>query len=319
MRRVLVLGGTAWLGGEIARQALAADTEVVCLARGRSGSTPDGVRFVRADRTEPHAYSQLDGDWDDVVELSFERTMVESALDALAHRARHWTLVSTMSVYLRNDEPGADESAELLQPDDPEDYGKAKVAAERLSVSRLGDRLLSARAGLIVGPGDPSDRFGYWPGRLHRGGRVLAPPIEGRCVQVIDVADLAGWIVDAGRRGMSGVFNAVGDSQDFSEFLALTRAVTGFDGDLVTADDDWLVAHDVNCWAGPRSLPLWLPPSFRGFSQRSNAAFRASGATLRPMRETLERVLADEVARGVERPRRSGLSPEEEAELLASL
>lgn len=319
MRRVLVLGGTAWLGREIARAAIADGDEVVCLARGDSGPVPPGARLVRADRTRPDAYDDLAGDWDEVVEIAYVPGMVAAALDALADRTAHWTLVSTVSVYARDDAPEADEAAALVEPADLTSYPEAKVAAERATAARLGGRLLVARPGLIVGPGDPTDRFGYWPARLHRGGRVLVPAAAGRAVQVVDVADLARWIVDAGRARVTGAVNAVGGSVALDAFLAQVARATGFDGELVPAGDAWLVDHDVRYWAGPRSLPLWLPADATGFARRSSAAFTAAGGRSRPLAETIARVLADEVARGTTRERRSGLDAREEATLLALL
>lgn len=316
MRRVLVLGGTAWLGSEIARTAISDGTDVVCLARGLSGTAPEGVRFLQADRTMPGAYDEVDGEWDEVIELAHEPELVKSALDALAERARHWTLVSTVSVYRRNDEPRADESAELVEPDNLTDYADAKVAAERVTSARLGNKLLVVRPGLIVGPGDPSERFGYWPARLHRGGRVLAPTTAGRFMQVIDIADLATWIVRAGRTGVTGIVNAVGESHALDVFLAEASAIAGFSGEFVTVDDAWLLEHDVHYWAGPRSLPLWLPVSDAAFAQRSNEAYLAAGGSIRPLKETIARVLEDELAHMTKSPRRSGLNPEEEADLL---
>ncbi|MBO0985523.1 NAD-dependent epimerase/dehydratase family protein [Rathayibacter sp. SD072] len=312
---MLVLGGTGWLGRGIAEAAVRRGLEVVCLARGASGAVPEGARLVRADRTEPGAYDALDGDWDAVVELATAPPLVAGALDALAERAAHWTLVSSVSVYERNDEPGADETARLVTPTDPDDYGHTKVLAEQASSARLADRLLTVRPGLLAGPGDPSDRFGYWPARLARGGRVLAPESAGRRVQVVDVTDLAEWIVASAVRGRTGVANAVGPSTPFAEFLAAVRHATGFAGELVEAPDDQLLEHGVRYWAGPRSLPLWLPSSDAAFAQRAGAADLAP----RPLAETIERVLQDELARGVDRPRRSGLALEEEAELLAGL
>ena len=312
MRRLLVLGGTGWLGARVARAAVADGAEVVCLARGESGTVPDGARLVRADRREPGAYDALTGEWDEVVEIAYDPALVAGALDALADRARHWTLVSSVSVYARNDEPGADESAALVEPRDLTQYPDAKVAAEQASAARLGDRLLVARPGLIVGPGDPSDRFGYWPARLHRGGRVAVPTPQGRHVQVIDVDDLADWIVAAGRERITGAVNAVGEPVRLGDLLADIRAVTGADVELVPVDDATLLAHDVRYWAGPRSLPLWLPVADAGFARRDGSAYRAAGGTLRPLRDTVTRVLADEVARGVDRPRRSGLTADEE-------
>ncbi|MBO0919733.1 NAD-dependent epimerase/dehydratase family protein [Cellulomonas sp. zg-ZUI222] len=318
MRRVLVLGGTGWLGAAVVRAALADGAEVVCLARGTSGDVPDGARLVRADRREPGAYDALTGAWDEVVEIAYEPDLVTSALDALADRAAHWTLVSSVSVYARDDEPGADETATVVEPEDLTRYPDAKVAAERATAARLGDRLLLARPGLIVGPGDPSDRFGYWPARLHRGGRVLAPTPEGRFMQVIDVDDLAAWLVAAGRAGLTGPVNAVGTAVPLADLLAEVAAVSGPDAELVPVDDATLLAHDVAYWAGPRSLPLWLPPEAIGFARRDGSAYRAAGGTERPLRDTIARVLADEVRRGVDRPRRAGLTPDEEREVLAA-
>lgn len=316
--RVLVLGGTGWLGRTVVRELLDAGTDVTCSARGTSGAVPDGARLVRADRRAPGALDGLHGDWDDVVELSSDPELVEPALDALADRAAHWTLVSTVSVYARNDEPDADESARLVEPQDPTAYADAKVRAERSSAARLGSRLLIGRPGLIVGPGDPSDRFGYWPARFCRGGRVLAPTPTERFVQVVDVADLAGWIGHAGRIGHTGVVNAVGPAVPMVEFFERTAAVADTESELVAVDDDVLLDHDVHHWAGPRSLPLWLPRSDTAFAQRSGQAFVASGGHVRPLEETLAEVLEDERARGPERPRRSGLTPAEEDAVLRS-
>ncbi len=130
MRRVLVLGGTGWLGREVARAAVAAGAEVVCLARGESGSVPEGARLVRADRRLPGAFDQLTGEWDEVIEFAYDPELVAPALDSVAERASHWTLVSTVSVYAGNDEPGVDESAALVEPRDLTQYPDAKVAAE---------------------------------------------------------------------------------------------------------------------------------------------------------------------------------------------
>ena len=316
MRRVLILGGTGWLGREIARAAIAEGAAVTALARGESGAVPDGARLVRADRLRPGAYAGLAGDWDEIIELAVEPGLVGPALDALAAHAAHWTLVSSVSVYANNDSPLADETAAVVEPVDPARYADAKVAAERLSRARLRDRLLIARPGLIVGPGDPSDRFGYWPARLHRGGRAVTPETEGRFVQAIDVADLAGWIERAGRAHLIGVVNAVGAIHPLEGFLRELSAATRFRGELVSIDDAALLAGGVQYWAGPRSLPLWLPLSDAAFAQRDGAAYLASGGTHRPLRETLARTLEDEIARGLDRPRRAGLTAAEENAVL---
>ncbi|QYH34571.1 NAD-dependent epimerase/dehydratase family protein [Salinibacterium sp. M195] len=313
MRRVLILGGTGWLGRAIAQAALRSGAHVTCLARGKSGTVPAGAQLVPADRTQPSAYDEVLDHWDDVIEISRDPEQVESALQALGTHAAHWTFVSTVSVYERNDEPGADEQAQVVEPIDMDDYAQAKVAAEKASARRIGDRLLIARPGLIVGPGDPTDRFGYWPARLHRGGPVLTPTFAGRSVQVMDVDDLAEWITRAGQSGTTGMINAVGNVVPFEEFLELTAEVAEFTGDFEQRDDAWLAYHEIHYWAGPRSLPLWIPMSDSGFAQRSNERYRAAGGQLRALRETIARTLDDELSRGRDRDRVSGLSVEDEA------
>lgn len=316
MRLVLVLGGTGWLGRQVAVAARDRGAQVVCLARGQSGEVPDGVEVLHSDRLLPGAYDRVTGDWDDVIELAYEPQLVGPALQALAPRAAHWTLVSSVSVYADNSTPGANELAELVEPQDLKMYPDAKVAAEKAAAERIGDRLLIARPGLIVGPGDPSDRFGYWPARMHRGGRVLTPATAGRYVQVIDVDDLAQWIVQAGVDRRIGAIDAVGAVHTMDDFFRAACTATGFDGELIAIGDDALLAHDVHYWAGPRSLPLWLPIADAGFVRRDGASFLATGGCLRPLSETLQRTLTDEVERGVDRPRRSGLTTSDEHEVL---
>ena len=324
MRQVLILGGTAWLGREIARAALERGAEVTCLARGSAGETAPGARLVRADRAAPGAYDALlDREWDEVVEISYDLGFVQSALDALAARAGHWTLVSSVSVYADDDVPHSDETARLVEPLDLENYAHAKVAVERATRAVVGDRLLIGRPGLIVGPGDGSGRFGYWPGRFAAaaadGGPVLMPNVEDRWSQVIDVRDLAEWIVDAGAAGATGLVNAVGDAYPLDEVLELAAEASGFAGERVVASDEALVAADVRYWSGPRSLPLWLPAEATGFMRYKNDAYRGSGGMLRPLAETIADVRDDEAALGLDRPRRSGLTRAEELEVLATL
>ncbi|MDN4610579.1 NAD-dependent epimerase/dehydratase family protein [Arthrobacter burdickii] len=322
MRRVLILGGTAWLGRELATQLVDGGDDVTCLARGRSGPPPPGVVFVAADRTAGAAYDAVrTTDWDEVIELSWDIGHVRNALNALAGRATHWTLISSCSVYAPDTEAGADESAVLVQANADDDYAQAKVLCEQSSTAAVGDRLLILRAGLIAGPGDGSDRFGYWVSRCALAGNedVLAPTLAGRHVQVIDVRDLAAWTLRGGRDGVRGAINAVGNEHTFEDVIAQARSVAGHTGTVVEAAPNWLAEQGVAYWSGPRSLPLWLPDGFEGFSRRSNAAFRAAGGALRSLRGTLRDTLDDERARGLERNRRAGLSRAEEGELLGEL
>ncbi|WP_098456586.1 NAD-dependent epimerase/dehydratase family protein [Sanguibacter antarcticus] len=323
MATTLILGGTAWLGRQIAARAVAQGDDVTCLARGSSGSVADGATLVQADRSRPGAYDALAGtDWDAVVDVSRDPAAVADAVAVLGPRAAHWTFVSSVSVYAQDDDPpGADESATAVDPTDLDDYAHAKVTAERAARAALGDRLLVARPGLVAGPGDPSDRFGYWVSRLALAddGPVLSPVCDDRHVQVVDVRDAASWLAGAARHGTTGTVNVVGDPVPLGDLLDEAGAVAGFRGRLVAADDDWLTEQGVDPWAGPRSLPLWLPSSCTGFFRRSNQAFRAAGGTLRPVRETLADTLEDERARGLDRPRRAGITRDDELDLVTRL
>ncbi|WP_425841306.1 NAD-dependent epimerase/dehydratase family protein [Microbacterium sp. PA5] len=323
MTDVLILGGTGWLSGRIAQRWIDEGASVTCVGRG-GRPAPRGSRLVVADRDAPDAYAPVVGqEWDEVVDVSSHPGHVAQAVAALEERAVHWSYVSSVSVYADADRPGADETAPLAVPADdgsPDDYARAKAAAER-AVGALGDRVAISRAGLIVGPGDPTDRFGYWPARFaaDADAPVLVAPHEGAFAQVIDVDDLADFIVRSGRRGWRGTVNAVGVSTPLSSVLETVRTIAGHRGPVVSAPAEWLRDRGVAHWSGPRSLPLWLPADMPGFATRDGRAYRAAGGRLRPLGETVERVLADERARGLDRPRRAGLGRAEEAELRAAL
>jgi 2'-hydroxyisoflavone reductase len=332
MTTLLVLGGTAWLGGEIARAAVARGHEVTCLARGTSGSPPPGVRWVQADRDQLGAYDEVAAQhWDDVVDVSWQPGQVRSALHALGEHAGHWTYVSSCSVYADHATVDADESAPLLpalvgEVSDRELYGEAKVACEQACTEVVADRLLIARSGLIGGYGDRSDRFGYWPGRFdlaeRDGGPVLVPDTDQLASQTIDVRDLADWLVRAGAAGTVGVMNAVGERHSFAEVIDAARTVARFsgaegDGRLVRVSSDWLRNQEVEEYMGPRSLPLWLSDrDWAGFSARDGSRARAAGLTHRPLPELLEDSLRWERELGLERERQAGLSRDEELALL---
>ncbi|MBF4623707.1 NAD-dependent epimerase/dehydratase family protein [Clavibacter sp. VKM Ac-2872] len=321
-RDVLVLGGTAWIGRLVAERLAARGDRVTCLARGTGGSAPALTRFVAADRDLPDAYAAVAGaDWDEVVDLASSAEHARAAVAALGERARHWTFVSTVSVYASFADPGDDETAALVEPVDLEEYGQAKVAAERAVTAALAGRRMIVRPGLITGPDDDSDRFGYWPARLALAGDgpVLVPDPTGRRSQVIDARDLADLIVDVGVRGLDGVVDAVGESVPLADVLDLAAEAAGSRGERVVATDAQLADADVRHWAGPRSLPLWLPGTAAGMLARSDAGIRALGFRRRPLAETMRDVLADERERGLDRPRLAGLTRDEELAVLAAL
>jgi 2'-hydroxyisoflavone reductase len=255
--KFLVLGGTVFLSAAIAREAVTRGHEVTCLARAVSGSIPEGARLLRADREQgAEAYRDAEGDWDAVIDVSWQPSQVRDALAALAAGARHWTYVSSSSVYADQNTRGLDEQSVALTPLTPDQtateatYGQAKVACEKACLAAVGPRLHVSRPGLIGGPGDPSDRFGYWPARfaVSRKQAVLVPDAPATPTQTIDVRDLAGWIVTAAERGVTGIFNAVGESAPLSRVLELARAAADHVGDLVAVEPAWLLQHRVQPW-----------------------------------------------------------------------
>ncbi|MBR7742799.1 oxidoreductase [Phycicoccus sp. BSK3Z-2] len=327
--RLLVLGGTAFLGHAVASAALTGGHDVTCVARGTSGTVPGGARLVRHDRTGPGLGGVEDATWDAVVDVARDPGQVRRAVDALAGRVGHTVFVSTGNVYADHSVVGADEDAPLLPArdtggDDPDAYGGAKVACERAYRDALGDaHVLVARAGLVGGPGDVSGRSGWWPWRFAHPavpGEVLAPDDLDAPAQLVDVRDLAGWLVRCAASGTAGVVDAVGPTTTLGGVLDAAREAAGSSARAVPADPAWLSGHGVGAWMGPRSLPLWLPfPDHAGFAARRGAAARGLGLRTRPLVDTLRDTLAwEETGRPEGAPRRAGLTDDEEREVLAS-
>jgi 2'-hydroxyisoflavone reductase len=325
---ILILGGTAFLGREIAVQALARGHAVTCLARGESGAVADGATLIAADRSRPDAYDGVrEQDWDAVFEVSWQPGFVRDALEALGAKAKHWTYVSSGNAYEKFDTPGADESAPLRDATDQdvadrELYGEAKVACELASVAALGDRLVIARAGLIGGPGDTSDRGGAWVARAARAPEepLLVPDTPEIATSIIDVRDLVSWLLDCAENGTSGTFDAVGPVVPFGEWIDLVRSVGGHTGPVVLAPRQWLEEQKVEQYMGPESIAMWLTePGYEGWSSRSGAAAVKAGLKHRPRAEFLVDMLAWERELGLGRERKAGLSPERERELIKSL
>lgn len=326
-----MLGGTAWLGGEIVREALRRGHEVTAFARGEAGDVPEGAAFVRGDRDEPGAYDPLaTQDWDAVLDVARQPGHVRGALVALAERARHWVFVSTCSVYEPTPELGTDESAPLRRAyeadliTDPAQYGAAKVACEEAVRAAFGEeRAFIARVSLIGGPGDWSQRSTYWPSRFahpsNPEGRVLVPDAPEVLTQLTDVRDFAAFLVDAAERRYPGTANVTGETLTLAEHLAAAQRVAGWSGHLVAADEDWLAERGVAYWGGPRSLPLWLRCEDIALNAHDASRAERLGLRRRPLEETLRDAVAWEAARPQPAPRRAGLSDEDERELLAAL
>ena len=292
--KLLVLGGTRFLSRTVAEDALRRGHEVTCAARGVTGEVPDGARHVVWDRlAAPVPEALVAAGFDAVVDVARHPSWVRAAVTALPDA--HWTFVSTINVYADDSTPGGTpESLPLHEPihtdEDPtaapETYGAMKVSCEQ-AVLETAAAAWVVRPGLIVGPGDPTGRFSYWPARLADGGEVLAPGDPEEPVQVIDVRDLAAWIVDAAEQRLTGVFDGTSAAMTRAEFLSDMAAGLGVEPTFTWVDQDFLAAEDVEPWAGDRALPVWLPlPEYAGLMSHDVSASYAAGLRTRPVGET---------------------------------
>ncbi len=243
--------------------------------------------------------------------------MVAAGAEALAGAVGHYVFVSSISVYASFAEV-VDEHAPLAELSEPgsedigRDYGALKALCEEAVESAFPGRATSVRAGLIVGPHDPTGRFTYWPHRIARGGDVLVPGPAWRPLQLVDVRDLAAWIVGVAEQGLAGVFNATGPTT-MGAIVDAARRVTGTTARAVEVDDAFLGDQGVDEWM---ELPLWVDTrqeSWRRFLEVDVSRAVAAGLTFRPLDETVAGTLAEaETVDGV------GLAPERERELLAA-
>ena len=317
--RMLILGGTAFLGRAIAIEALARGIEVTCVARGATPA-PDGAALIRADRDADNALAEVaHGDWDAVVDVTRQPGHARRAVrDVQAH---HWILVSSGNVYARFDQPEQSEEAAILPPltadvmPDMSRYGEAKVACEE-AVRRGCDSWTIVRSGLIGGAGDWSGRSGYYPWRFAHptGPDVLVPPDLNFPVALIDVRDLSAWIVDCATRRIQGVFNAAGPTITLGELLATAKEVAGSQAVARPVPAPTLDEAGVGSWMGPSTLPLWIDdPEWRWFASLNTDRARQHGLTTRPLRDTLTAALEYENQRT--EPRQTGLTDAEERDL----
>jgi nucleoside-diphosphate-sugar epimerase len=323
--KLLVLGGSVFLSQAVAAEAVRRGHDVTCANRGSSGAVPDGAELVVWDRRDPVPEALTRTAYDAVVDVARMPSWVRSAVAAF--RSAHWVFVSTVNVYADESTPGGRPgSLPLREPiaedvdlaTDPEAYGPMKVACEQ--VVRDGAASWTViRPGLIVGPGDPTGRFSYWPARMadaeHR--EVLAPGRPEDVTQVIDVRDLAAWVVTAAEERTGGDYDGVGEVLGMSEVLEAVAAGCGADVELTWVPQEFLTEQGVQPWVGPDSLPLWLPrPEYDGMGSHDPAPSYAAGLVLRPLAETARDTLA--WLRATPGATVTGMTREREAEVLAA-
>jgi nucleoside-diphosphate-sugar epimerase len=318
-----VLGGSVFLSKAVAAEAVRRGHEVICANRGTSGSVPEGAHWVKWDRTQAPPPELTQASYDAVVDVARHPSWVRSAVAAFA--SAHWVFVSTINVYADDSTPGGKpanlplrepihEDVELSE--DPEAYGAMKVACEQ--IVRDGARqAMIVRPGLIVGPGDPSGRFTYWSARMADSGDVLAPGRPADTAQVIDVRDLAHWIVGSAEQERVGDYDGVGELTSIGALLTAVAEGCEADVSLTWVPQDFLVEQRVEPWSGPDSVPLWLPrPEYDGLIAHDAAPSFDAGLTTRPIAETARDTLA--WLRTTPDATVSGISRTREAELLAA-
>jgi len=328
-RRLLILGGTSFLGPHLTQRALRAGWQVTHFNRGRRA--PEGVAGVETligDRDGQ--LGALEGRrWDAVIDTSgYIPRHVRLSASLLAPAVDRYVFISSISVYAGFSQPNDESSpvgkleSETIEEVSGETYGPLKALCEQAAQAALPGRTLVIRPGLIVGPLDPTDRFTYWPARADRGGEVLAPGSPADPIQVIDVRDLADWTVGLLEGGTKeGVFNAVSPPRRFTigGLLDDCVAVAANDARLTWASAEFLAGQKVAPWS---DMPVWIPPGGEegAISLTSVDRAVAAGLAFRPLRETVRDTL--DWFRGLPEERRSklraGLSPEREAEVLAA-
>jgi 2'-hydroxyisoflavone reductase len=313
--RLLVLGGTVFVGRQVVSEALGRGHAVTTFNRGTRPSPFPGVTELHGDR-DGGLTALGDGRWDAVVDTcGFVPRLVGDSARLLASRIGTYVFVSSISVY----EPGGvpvDESSPTRVLADPtedvrEAYGELKALSEQAADGATAGRSLAVRAGLIVGPYDPTGRFTYWPHRFARGGDVALPVGPDYPTQWIDVRDLAAWIVNACESGLTGVANVTGRPVRLGRLVDVCRAVTG-SGDPVYVPEQVLREEGVEEWMG---LPLWIDTESPLHPIMSNSSIEralAAGLAFRPIEDTVRGALDLAVPKAD-----VGLSPEQEAALVS--
>jgi 2'-hydroxyisoflavone reductase len=331
--KILILGGTGFTGPFQVRYAVARGHTVTVFNRGRrQADLPDSVEHLIGDRNND--LKALEGrKWDVVIDNPTTLpNWVRLSGKLLKDACRQYVFISSISVYADTSVVGMDETTPVLEYKDEKDpftlelnqetmrfYGELKALSEREAAYWFPGRATIIRPGLIVGPGDASDRFTYWPVRIDRGGEVLAPNTPNDPTQIIDARDLAEWTVRMVEQGDVGVYNATGPERPrpFGEMLDGIKTALGSNATFTWVDQDFLQEQKVRQWA---DLPVWVQqgPDTAGFMTVSVAAAMAKGLTYRPLDLTARDTLAYHQSRPPERQQNlaAGLKAEREAEVL---
>jgi len=322
--KILILGGTVFVGRHLTQTALDRGHEISLFNRGQHNPElfPD-VQKIKGDRDG--GLDILAGQsWDAVIDTcGYVPRIVGASAKLLSPIAGHYTFISSISVYKDASRPGIDESFEVgviadssVEEINGETYGPLKALCEQEVEAEYPGKSLIVRPGLIVGPNDPTDRFTYWPFRASRGGEILAPEPEDAPVQIIDVRDLTEWTMDMIERQATGVYNATGPDYrlSMSSFLATCISVASVDTELTWVSKDFLASSDVSEWS---DLPLWLSDvESAGLLATDVEKAISAGLTFRPLEETIDDTISWANSRDAGHEWRAGLDSKREERLL---
>jgi 2'-hydroxyisoflavone reductase len=328
--RILINGGTRFLGRHLVDSALGRGHEVTLFNRGKTNPAlfPQ-LETILGDREKDVVkLADLGRSWDAAIDVAgYLPRIVRLSVEALEPRVGRYVYISSLSVYENFREVGIDESYPVGKIEDEtveeiteETYGPLKALCEKVVQDIYGERALIVRPGLIVGPHDPTDRFTYWPVRVARGGDVLAPQKPEAAIQVVDVRDLSEFIIQLIEENASGVYNATGPDYELTigKLLEVSKRISGSEANLRWGSLEFLKQHKVEPWS---DMPTWIPDDEEGlgFSRIDVSKAIAAGLKFRPLEETVRDTLAWAQTRPDDHEWRAGLTAEREAQVLAAL
>lgn len=319
--KVLILGGTTFLGPHLVHELQQHGHQITLFNRGNQNIHFSNIEQLQGDR-DGNLEALKGKTWDVIIDTSGHLPrVVESSSKILTNSAKHYTFISTIGVYQDFQQQKIDETYPLAKLTDEnneeiteKNYGALKAACEEVISKYFPNHCLIVRPGLIIGPLDPTKRFAYWPLRCLKGGEILAPGIPSQLLQFIDVRDLAKWIVAMVEKQAVGIYNVTGPTSPitFKELIQTCQEISDTHSSLTWVSEDFLIKHLVQDWT---ELPLWLSykrnmPGFLNIN--INKALQA-GLTFRPFRETIHSIIEKhpEIDEG-----KIGLNPEKEQVLL---
>lgn len=317
--KIIIIGGTKFLGRSFVEIALAKGHEITLFNRGMTN--PDlfpEVECLKGDRDID--LKPLRGrKWDALLDTcGYVPRIVKISAETLADSVEHYTYISSISAYADFSKPGIDENSMLAAIEDEtveqvthETYGSLKALCEKAVEQAMPDRVLVLRPGLIVGPYDPSDRFTYWPVRVQSGGEVLAPSPPDEQIQFIDVRDLVEFILFMIEKGQTGIYNSTGPGYTLTmqQFLEECNKTFENQAEFTWVSEKFITENEIN-------LPVWVPKEWEGINQVNCQKAIDAGLSFRPLTDTIRDTLSWHSACPSDYKLLAGLNPEQEQKLL---